>query len=198
MSEKVIETAILEIESKETANTRDWSSPFFIAGSRRLGNFGPQRPEAMKKKNVRCAVKSGCVRERDSKGRYVGKNSAGAGGWQTAECGSEDRQKEAESVAGKNKSVNKKKQVKDAREKVYENLPEIVKGLAMKSGNSYLTAKFLFDFAKVEEVSRKENHPGKPESMAGLLEQFGFADGNNEAEEPGEVSCPDASKGEKT
>jgi hypothetical protein len=89
-----------------------------------------------------------------------------------------------------------KKQVKAAREAVYERLPEIVKGLASKSGGNYLTAKFLFDFAKVEEVSGKAKHPGKPESVAGLLEKLGFADESDGGEQVN-IGGSEASKGKE-
>lgn len=151
-----------------------------------------------KKKSVGCGVKGSVVRERDSKGRWLPKKTVGANGSGAAEADSG----EAQAGSEKKKSVNKTKKVKEAREHVYENLPEIVKGLALKSGNNYLTAKFLFDFAKVEEVSKKGHHPGKPESMAGLLEQFGFADEKDDekddVKEPGELSCSGASKVEKS
>jgi hypothetical protein len=124
----------------------------------------------------------------------------GAAGAEIRECSPSEHLKLEPPDGGKlpiPKKSSAKKQVKEAREAVFENLPKIVKGLALKSGDNYLTAKFLFDFAKVEEVSRAAK-PGQAGSVSGLLKKLGFADDKGSAATRSKISRSNASKGENT
>ncbi len=77
---------------------------------------------------------------------------------------------------GHSRACFAKQQLKEAREAVLERLPVIVKSLAEKSAESYLTAKFLFDFAEIEKISIATGNPGRPNSLKAVLRKLGFDD----------------------